>query len=188
MVHITILSSKFNTADENSTANVEIKDVVGNKEDHSFSNYQNHPSVVGHLKAGYYHVHAPAKLYPKFLDAVSVNNNVDGSPAGDWVESDKQEVIPTTAFDKPFDIHWIKIFSMSANDEYVLTLYNSSDEVLGEVGFSQITNQVRNTDVIIQIPPLPANSQVRATLAAKAGSTARSVTVKFFIHEYPDIV
>ncbi len=191
---MTHYSTKFNSKyfdkpAQNSADNDYIQDVIGNKTDASFSNYQLHPSVIGHLKAGYFHVHAQAKLYPKLADAVTVTNeDVLTDPAGAWTEGVKQEVIPTTAFDKPFDIHWIKVFTMNANDEYVLTLYNSDDVVLGEIGFSQITNQVRNTDAIIQIPPLPANSQVKATLAAKGGAAARNVTIKFFIHEYPDIV
>jgi len=181
----------FNIPVKNTTDNFNMRDVIGNKTDASFSNIPGptkKPSVIGRLKAGYFHVHAPAKLYPKLADAITINNNLDGSAAGVWAEGDKQEVIPTTAFDKPFDIHWIKIFTMSGNDEYVLTLYNSSNQVLGEVGFSQITAQVRQTDAIIQIPPQPANSQILATLAAKGGITERNVTVKFFIHEYLDIV
>lgn len=32
------------------------------------------------------------------------------------------------------------------------------------------------------------NSAVYATLAAKGGSSDRNVDVKFFIHEYPDVI
>ena len=188
MTHKTLLRNKFDTVDKNSTANTEIKDIIGNKQDHSFSNYQNHPSVVGHLKAGYYHIHDSAKLYPKLADAVPIDNDDGaGSPAGAWTEGDKQTLIAANEISKPFDIHWVKIFSISDNDEYVLTLYNGETEI-GCVGFAKFNNFISHLDTIIQIPPQAANSAITATLAAKGGVAARDIIVKVFYHEYPDVV
>lgn len=172
---------------KNSTRNFTIRDAIGNKEDHSFSNYQINPSVLGHLKAGYYHIHAPSQLYPRLADAVPITNDDGGNPAGAWTEGSKQALIPINTITKAFDIHWIKIFSIDDNDEYVLTLY-SGETKLGEVGFSKVNNFISHVDSVIQIPPQPANTAITATLAAKGGTVARGITIKVFYHTYPDIV
>lgn len=172
-----------------STDNDSYRDVIGNKEDKSFSDIANHgssPSIIGHLTAGYYHVHDAAKLYPKLADAVPINNEAASIAAGAWTEGDKQTIIPASTLTKNFDIHWIKIFSISDNDEYVLTLYNGDTEI-GCVGFAKVNNFISHVDCIIQVPPQPANSEIKATLAAKAGTSTRTVTLKIFYHEYPDM-
>lgn len=44
--------------------NIMQSSVIGTKEDKSFSNGVTNPTVIGHLKAGYYHIHDSAKVWP----------------------------------------------------------------------------------------------------------------------------
>lgn len=69
-------------ASKNASDNDSFVDVIGNKMDSSFSSVVNpskKPSLIGHLKAGYFHVHAPAKLYPKLDDAIELSNDSAGN-------------------------------------------------------------------------------------------------------------
>lgn len=76
---------KNKIVDSNSAENRTINDVIGNKEDHSFSNVigsTSSPSVIGHLTSAYYHIHSSGRLYPELADAVEITNDDGGSPAG----------------------------------------------------------------------------------------------------------
>ena len=162
---------------------------LGEKTNTSFDNTipPSHPSIFGHLKANYYHVHAPAYLYPAFLDAISLSNDDSGSPAGAWTEGDKTVLIASGAIPYPFDIHFVKVFSTSDVDEYTITLY-ANDILIGQIGFARSNNFTRQNDCYIQIPPQAAGTEIKGTLAAQGGAVARSVTLKFYIHAYSDIV
>lgn len=180
---------RIKSGDVNSTDNDTISDVVGNREDKSFSNVLGSgsaPSVIGHLRAGYFHIHSKAQVYPRLADAVSINNEATGVAAGDWTEGDKQVIVPENAITSAFDIHWVKIFTVSDNTEYVLSLYNG-ETLIGEVGFARSAPFSAQSDEPIQIPPQPANSEITATLAAKSGAATRTVTMKVYYHTYPDI-
>jgi len=101
--------------DKNSHDNYSVSDAVGNRLDTSFSGgiYNNNPSLVGHAKAGYYHIHSPAKVYPTLDDAVTVTASATG-----WTLGTKVVIVPADTITEYFDIHWVLVHAISATDEY----------------------------------------------------------------------
>ena len=60
---------RFTIADPDALYNYTINDAIGNRNETSFSDfsYRDHSvgaTMLGHLIAGYYHVHSPAVCYP----------------------------------------------------------------------------------------------------------------------------
>ena len=166
----------------NSGANVTIRDVIGNREDTSFSggNGGGHPSVVGHLTAGYYHVHSPAKVYPTLADSITLT-----ASATAWTLGTKVQIIPADTIATWFDIHWILVHSISATDEYELVLWADDDTEIGRIAFVKTAAQAQEGNLPIQIPPQPAGTKISASLACKAGGNTASI--KLYYHQYPDI-
>lgn len=164
---------------------------VGNKTDVSFQGYP-HPSVIGHLKAGYYHVHSPALVYPTGTGE-NVNKGADpvslaGHAATEWLHGTITEVVPTSTINVMFDIHWVIISDASEADDYELRLYKGASESeveIGRIAFSRNATQDRAAVYTpIQVAPLPANSRISASLASKG--TGRTCKVKIYYHTYPD--
>ena len=169
---------------QNSADNELIMDVIGNKTDESFSNSSSTPSVIGHLKASYYHVHSPAKVYPTLADAVTLTT----SDAG-WTLGTIVEIIPADTIDVKFDVHWVVVGAISAVDEYELVLYHGaseSEEEIGRIVFNRSSNFSQEGNLPIQIAPQSANTRISAALACKS-ENARTCTVKLYYHTYPDI-
>ncbi len=78
--------------DKNSTGNVSVRDVVGNREDKSFSDAAAHPSLAGALKAGYYHVHDKAKVWPSGYGAIT---SIEASPVAGGTGYEEGDVVLT---------------------------------------------------------------------------------------------
>jgi hypothetical protein len=167
-----------------STDNYSFIDVIGNKEDKSFSNANNwNPSIAGALKANYYHVHDSAKVYPTLDDPVTVTAGV-----GSWVLGDFVEIVPVNAITKWFDVHWVLISGISANDDYELVLYkgaSESEEEIGRISFVRNAAQSQEGNQPIQIPPQLPNTRISAKLASATGSN--TAKLKLYYHTYPDI-
>lgn len=176
------------------TDNDYTQDVIGNKEDKSFSNGIAHPSLVGHLKAGYYHVHDSAKVWPTGVGADSdkgadpvILTAASGTP---WLHGDKIEVLPSDTIAKWFDIHWLVIGTATQVDDYEIRMYKGeagSEVEIGRVAFSRGSNQDRASVYIpIQVPPQEKNTRISASLACGDGDGA-SCGLKFYYHTYPDM-
>jgi hypothetical protein len=171
--------------ERNSADDYSIRDVVGNKSDTSFSggSFNGNPSLVGHSKAGYYHIHSPAKVYPSLADSINVV-----ASATAWTLGTKVVIIPINTMPNYFDIHWIIVHSISAVDEYELVLYSDSgsgDVEIGRVVFVKTAAQAQEGNLPIQIPPQRPNSKISAALASKSGGD--TVSIKLYYHEYSDI-
>ena len=169
------------TAD--TTDNVYIKDVIGNKADTEITTpgtsslYQ----LAGYMN--YYHVHSPAKCYPVLADPVTVtaSENV-WTDYGSWVE-----IIPVNTITDPFDIHWVHTGEISATGNYVLELASGTAEsevVIGQIAFSRDSNQVQTSSQPIQIAPQPANTRISARLSS-GNAAANTADIKVYYHEYP---
>ena len=100
---------KLGVVSENSSKNKSIKDVIGNKNDTSFSDGSNTPSLIGHLVAAYNHIHDKARVYPRTSDNVpaaflTVTGSATALTYGSWAE--------VTGYDSKTllsDIHFIFI-------------------------------------------------------------------------------
>ena len=181
--------SNTNTPNENGVGNDTLADVIGNRQDKSFSNRSFivsgiGASVIGHLKAGYFHIHSSAKVYPSLADAIVLTTDASG-----WTYGTKVEIIPSSTITVNFDIHWAIIGEISAVDEYELSIYKGTagnEEVISTIAFNRSTAFAQEGNLPIQIPPQLANQRISAALACKSAN-ARTCSIKLYYHEYPDI-
>ena len=180
--------------DVDSACNTYLRDVVGNKSDKSFSNGSTTPSVIGHLKAGYYHIHDSAKVWPtgtgadaeKGADPVTLTSNAVTA----WLHGVKSEILPASTITTWFDIHWLVISNASEVDDYELRLYSGasgSETEIARIAFSRNAVQDRASVYIpVQIPPQDENTRISASLSCADGDGA-TCGVKFYYHTYPDV-
>jgi len=174
---------------ENGSGNDTVADVIGNKNDLSFSDWMAHPSVIGHLKAGYNHVHNPARVYPRTDDNtplafLTVTGAAGALTYGSWVEVSGFDGKSVMA-----DVHFVFIGSISANDDYTLQLGTGAagaQSFWGECAFTRDTNQQRTGYAPIQGAPIPAGTKLWARVASTGGSS-RTVDIKVYTHEYPGV-
>lgn len=182
---VKIVDELHDVPTQDSTAEATMSDVIGNRNDRSFSNRADDPSVIGHLTAGYYHVHSPAKCYPVLADPVTVTASANAwTDYGSWTE-----IIPASTIGSAFDIHWVHTGEISAQGNYVLELgagVSGSETVIGQIAFSRDSNQVQTASQPIQIPPQPADTRISARLSS-GNAVANTVDVKIYYHQYPDI-
>ena len=186
------IANFFGIPTANSTDNAEMKDVIGNKSDRSFSNWQSdppHPSVIGHLVAMYYHIHDASRVYPRTDDDtplayLTITGSATALTFGAWTE--------ITGFDSKTvmsDCHFVNVGAISASDEYFLQLgigAAGSQVFWGENSFTRDTNQMRTSAVPIQGKPIPAGTKLWARLASTAGGS-RTVDIKVYTHQYPSV-
>lgn len=166
------------------------RDVIGNKQDKSYGDYVAYPSVMGHLKAAYYHVHDSAKLYPTG-DATHGAEPVTLTSANTeaWLHGAKTQIIAANTITTAFDIHWVLIGDISAVDDYELRLYKGgigAESLIATIGFVRSSNFSQEGSSPIQVSPLPANTRISASLACGDGDGA-TCKVKLYSHSYPDI-
>ena len=168
----------------NSTDNAQVRDVIWNKTDNSFSNNLNTDeiSLMWYNKAWYYHIHSPAQLYPVLDDPITVTASANAwTDYGSWVE-----IIPANTITNTFDIHWVDIYDISANGNYVLQLWawaSGSEVVIWTVWFGRNAVQSQEWNVPIQIPPQPANNRIAARLSS-SNANDDTCDVKLYYHEY----
>lgn len=167
--------------------------VIGCKEDKSFSGGVTNPTVIGHLKAGYYHVHDAAKVWPTGTGADASKGadpvTIPGHATTAWEHGAITEVMPANTVSVKFDIHWVVVSDASDVDDYELRLYkgaSGSTVEIGRIAFARNATQDRaSVYTPIQVAPIPANFRISASLASKA--TGRSCKIKLYYHTYPDI-
>lgn len=179
-------------ADKDGAGNSGIKDVIGNRDDRSFSNMLTtppNPTLIGHAKANYYHVHDASRTYPRVDDdtplaPITVTASATALTFGAWVE--------ITNFDTKTvlsDCHYLYIGSISDVDWYIIQLgtgESGSQEFWGESDFSRDTNQNRVAPIRIQGEPIPAGTKLWARLASVDGGS-HSCKVKAYTHQYPSV-
>lgn len=178
--------SNNNIPERDSTSNGNMSDVLGNKTDRAFSNADDDPSVIGHLVANYYHVHSPAKIYPRDAAPITIT-----AGAGAYNEGTKTTILASDAAERPgyrFDIHWIIVGTISAQDDYILKIYigeAGNEEFWGEAAFSRDSNQQRGSQFPIQGPPIPVNTRISASLMSGSGSD--TCDIKIYTHIYSGV-
>jgi hypothetical protein len=178
---IDTVDSYHDVPSQNSSDNIIIRDVIGNKTDNSLSAPGSDSLYGVAAYMAYYHVHSPSLIYPR--DAASV---VITAGVGAWTEGSKVQIVAAGVTLKAIDIHFINLGSISQVDEYVLKVYTGpalSEVFWSECSFSRDTNQMRAAYVPIQGPPIPAGTRISTTLMSGIGSN--NCSAKIYTHEYP---
>ena len=166
----------------NSSANTDIADVIGNKND-SDNGGANIPGVGSLYSLSYIfekHMHSPSYVYPRNVSPITLTAGV-----GAWTEGTKVEIIPASTIGDPYDVHYVLLGNISANDDYVIKVYYGgagSEVYYGECAVTRDTNQVRGSQVPLQGIILSANTRLSMSLLSGLGSN--TVDVKAYIHEY----
>jgi len=156
---------------QDSSDNVNIVDGIGNKID-----THNSDSLQGKTKLLTEHAHGVAKVYPSLADGVQVSAGV-----GAWTLGSFVEIVPDGGIPSDFDIHYVSIENISANDVYELVLYNVTTEI-GRVRFTKNANQDSILNVPMMTSLVPEENQIQAKLASSSGSNDVDITI--FYHTY----
>jgi hypothetical protein len=155
-----------------SALNLTIEQVVGNKSDTHSGN-----SIAAVAKRLDEHAHTASRCYPTLADGVVV-----AGAAGAWALGAFVEIVPASTITSDFDIHFISIEAISANDIYQLELYEGTT-------FRACVRFVKNAGLTPTIifpvisPIFAANAQVQAKLATSGGG-ADTATISILYHTY----
>ena len=170
------------TAD--SSDNLLMRDVVGNKSDKSLSGPSSDSLYGIAAYMAYYHVHNPSLVYPRDADPATLTAVTGGET---WSEGTKVEIIAQGEKSNAFDIHFVILGEISTTGNYVVKIYTgevASEVFWGECAFTRDTNQVRGSQVPIQGPPVAAGTRISASLLSGADD-GETVKIKLYTHEYP---
>jgi|GEM_PF-5125872 len=168
-------------ATANGSANILLRDIIGNKNDKSLSTPGSDSlyGIAGFM--AYYHVHSPSLIYPQLAAPITVTAGV-----GAWTEGGKVQIIGAGVKANAYDVHFVNLGTISQVDDYEIRLYTgaaAAEVFWGAASFTRDTNQMRAAYVPIQGPPVPAGTRLSATLASGNGNN--SCDVKVYTHEYP---
>ena len=155
----------------NSIDNVDMVDVLGNKNDNHDGD-----SAMAKLHVLDEHAHESSICFPSLADGVVVAGG-----AGVWELGNFVEIIPANTILEKFDIHYISVEDLSAVDVYEIRLY-AGEVQIGCARVARTANQDSTTQVRIQVPIQPANTQIHAKVASSGGGDA--ATISLFYHEY----
>ena len=155
-----------------SARNSEFRDVIGSKADtHDGDSIFSHAHIVEE------HIHKSCLTYPTLANGELVES--DG--AGWTLSAAFKEIVPNAAIGDPFDIHWISIEVLTANDVYELWLYGV-EVFIGRVRFTKNAQMDGTLNVPFQCPILAAGTQIQAKLASGAGGSDARISI--YYHTY----
>lgn len=170
------LLSQNDVPAKNSTDNVHIRDVAGNKTDDEGGD-----SLYSKAHIQDMHTHAPMWVYPSMADGVLIT----GALAA-WTLGNFAVIIPANTKASIFDIHQIEVEAYNANDLFEIVLYAGADGAEVEIArkrIKRLTNVGASPSVFIQTPRLPANTQIKAKVATQNG-TLNTITISVAGHDY----
>ena len=158
------------TAD--SADNVTTRDVIGSKSDGHDGN--SIYSIVDILRD---HTHSAQMVHPTLANAITVTAGAVG-----WTLGGAATVVAGSAIGTDFDIHYVVVSAISANENYELHLYDDGAEVC-RIAFSRSNNFSSELPVPCQTPIIAADSVITAKLATVGGGE-ETCTVKIVYHVY----
>ena len=128
------------------------------------------------------HMHSTSCLYPKLAAPVELTCG-DAAP---YTPGVIVEIVPASTITEPFDIHWAHVSGLSANGDYVISLYAGA--VASEVEIAcfpavrtAVQSQAGSAAVMTAI--IPANTRISASVASSSGD-ADTVNLKIQYHKY----
>jgi hypothetical protein len=158
----------------NSTANVTIADVIGNRLDTHASG-----SLYGRVQELYDYLNNERLCYPSLAAGASVV-----SANADWTYGSYAEVVPASTITSDYHIVAVSIEACDRNAVFQLELYKgASDDVVQAVRFAVEGGFYGNQIYVLGSEEVDANSQVRARLASSNGA-AEIATVAISIVYY----
>lgn len=168
--------ARHSVPSQNSSDNIDMADVIGNKTDNSSGD-----SAYSILHILEEHAHDPSKVYPTLADGVNITGG-----AGSWVLGSFVELIPASTITDKFDIHWVHVEAVSANDTYELVLYSGelgSEVEICRARFTKSTTAGAGaSEFHVQTPIIPANTRISAKLASSGGGDNVDISIQY--HEY----
>ena len=151
---------------------------IGNKETDSYSD----DNIYGISKMLKLHVHMPQLIYPFLSDGVTLTGDSSSYTLGS-----KVEVIPADTITDEFDLHWVIIEDVSANDVYCIEIYSGeigSEVLIGRAKVVKSTTAGSGAiSIPIQTPMVAANTRISAAAASKTGG-GDTITISLGYHEY----
>lgn len=174
---ITTVDGFFDVATKNSSTNLTIRDVIGNKTDD-----EDGDSIYSVLYTLEKHFHSACSVYPTLANEVVINK-ANSSAWG--LDAASTEIVPaTTGITLPFDIHFINIGTISNLDEYELILYSGTSPLveIARISFDRAATQTEGA-CPCQTAILPGGTRISAKLTSRA-TAARNISLKLFYHTY----
>ena len=166
----------FDVPTADSTDNTVMADVLGNKTDTHSGN-----SVYALLNKSSEHIHSRQYVYPTLADAITITTSASNWTFGAWTE-----VIPVSTITSDFDIHWVVISDISANDEFEIQIGSGaggSEAVVASTNFVRDTVQAQQGAQPVVMAIVAANTRIAVRLACKSG-TSKTCNVKVNYHIY----
>ena len=173
------LAEVLPTAD--SADNNNMSDVIGNKTDTTAGD-----SIMAYLKKLADdihiiedHIHSVSKVYPTLATGITVSSGV-----GAWQLGSAAAVVPINTITDDYDIHFINVASVSANDNFELVLYTDAacTVEVGRVRFTRTSVQSGSSTTPMMTPLITANSGIWARVASASGSD--NAVISIFYHTY----
>lgn len=128
------------------------------------------------------HIHSAMKVYPTLADGVTITGAVAA-----WTLGTIVEIVPASTITDNFDIHWLIIEEVSANDRYEIVLYSGGAGSEVEIGRQKTVRNTTAGNGVISIPfqteIIAANSRISAAIASKSGGSD-TMDISIGYHEY----
>lgn len=157
-----------------STGNVTINDLLGNRNDTDEAE-----TIFGTSLHTYEHTHHSMKVYPTLANAVLVT-----AANAAWTLGNFAEIVPINTITHTFHIHHVQIISASANGQYELVVYAGAVEIT-RMTFSRTDKKDDVEGLVLICPHIAANSQIQVKLAS-GNVGADTAAVKVWYQEHPD--
>ena len=155
----------------NNSANVLVKDVIGNREDDNDST-----TLAGRIRDQWEETHVGQLVYPTLAQGILVTAHLDAWTLGSYVT-----IIPVNTITGDFHIHHICVCSASANGAYELRLYRGVER-LAIVTFTRTDKKDDIAGLDIYTPHIEANSQIRDKLASSNAAQEDTVRISIWYH------
>jgi hypothetical protein len=135
-------------------------------------------STMAHLNTFFYHIHGESFTFPKYADPLTITSN-----AAAWnLTGTPVVIIGASATDRPFDLHWVIISSISDTLEGMLTFYADGVEI-ETAPVSRTSNFSREEAMPLQILPQPAGTVITAMFTDNT-TGAKSCKIRVKGHYY----
>ena len=151
-------------------------DVIGSKLDTHAGD-----SIYSIVESILEHQLTPSMVHPTLANGVAVLSG------GAWALGNFAVIVATNGITEDFDIHYISVEGLTANDTYDLVLYagpNGSEVEVGRVRFVKNAVQDGTVNVPMKTALIDANAQIKAKLATSGGGDTATVSILYHVHTH----